>query len=143
MAFFISTSLKIMNFSLLHPERLNDHRTLIDGVGLLIGDDSYFSALLRDCTQKHAFLFGSADAFCVVRLLPGMTLFVDIGCTYRAVYRDSYMADLIALAEDAGASAIEFLSARAGYHRVAPRHGFSCVDQNYNGKRISLWRKDL
>lgn len=132
-----------MNFSLFPPERLSEHRTLIDAVGQLIGDESYFSTLMQDCLLKHAFLFGSADAFCVVRLLPGVSLFVDIGCTYRAVNRDSYMADLIALAEDAGANAIEFLSARAGYHRVAPRHGFSCVTSNYNGKRISLWRKDL
>lgn len=143
MAFLLSASLKIMNLKLLYPERLFDYKRLVDAVGLLIGEDKYFNSLIRDCRHKRAFLFGSSEAFFVLRMLPGMTMFIDIGCTTQAVNRGAYMSDLMVLAESVEAKAIEFLSARSGFQRVAPKFGFICVNKKYNGKNISLWRKDL
>jgi hypothetical protein len=90
----------------------------------LVGVDGGEDALLRECRERRAFCWRSAQAVLVLSLAPAldgkMDLFVRMMVSFNPTTDavDTVMPDLDRIANDLGAARIRFRAARKGWDRA-------------------------
>lgn len=100
-------------------------------------EDIYEALLL-----EKAFLFmhsSDNESFVVLSelkhpYLKQSVLMVDVAYSKTGCAIDRHQSDLEQLAKDAGAAYLEFSSPRAGFKRVAAKHGYETVCTTYRKK---------
>ncbi|MEC4724254.1 hypothetical protein HWQ46_01665 [Shewanella sp. D64] len=123
-----------------HKERL---KASIDHIGKSADDPNLYDSIDKACSNEQAFLFLSRDGFFVLRprYRRGST-FVELSVAHcqggNGIIR--YQPHIITLARKGKAKFIEFLTARKGLDRVAPRHGW--IKHGYH-QHLAIWRYTL
>jgi hypothetical protein len=120
-----------------HRDRLKEP---IYRIGKLANDPDLFNSIDKACSHERAFLFLSPDGFFVLRpRYRSESPFVELSVAHcqggNGIIR--YQPHIITLARKGKAKFIEFLTARKGLDRIAPRHGWT--KHGYH-QHLAIWR---
>ncbi|WP_299076504.1 hypothetical protein [uncultured Paraglaciecola sp.] len=120
-----------------HRDRLKEPITRI---GNIANDPHLYQKIDKACSNERAFLFLIPDGFFVlwpryINRVPYIEVTVASCHGGNAMIR--YQHHIKRLAEKGNASFIEFLTARKGFDKLAPKHGWRRFGA-HNG--LSVWR---
>ena len=110
----------------------------ITNIGLSCNRRRLYEDIEDACKNKRAFLFMNEDGFFVLKpyVRDGLII-VQVWVAYSKIGNamTKYQSAIEECAKDIGAAQLEFYTARKGYERLAPRHGWQ--------KAFTVWTKDL
>ena len=123
-----------------HRDRLKEPITRI---GNIANDPHLYSEINKACSNERAFLFLAPDGFVVLwpRHIDKNTFIeVTIASCHGGNAVQRYLRHIIRLARCGNASFIEFATARRGFNKIAPLHGWVRSGERDN---LTIWRHFL
>lgn len=120
-----------------HRDRLKEPITRI---GNIANDPNLYQKINEACSNEWAFLFLAPDGFVVLwpRIAHNKAYIeVTIASCHGGSAMIRYQPHIIELAKRGNASFIEFLTARKGFNKVAPFHGWRLACER---KGLKVWR---
>ena len=120
-----------------HRDRLKEPITRI---GNIANDPHLYQKLNEACSNEWAFLFLAPDGFFILwpRHLDNQTYIeITVASCHGGNAMIRYQPHIIELAKRGNASFIEFLTARKGFNKAAPRHGWRLACER---KGLKVWR---
>lgn len=120
-----------------HRDRLKEPITRI---GNIANDPNLYKKINEACSNEWAFLFLAPDGFVVLwpRIAQNKAYIeVTIASCHGGNAMIRYQPHIVALAKRGNASYIEFLTARKGFNKVAPFHGWRLSRER---KGLKVWR---
>jgi hypothetical protein len=123
-----------------HRERLKPN---IDDIGNKANDPELYTHIDKACSNEWAFLFLAPDGFVVLRPRHQRTIdFIEVLVAYCSGGNafQKYLSNLLFLAQLGKATHLQFLTARKGLNKVAPKHGWRLFGMHRNKY---IWRIDI
>lgn len=132
-----------MNLRLSDPSRLREFKCHIKTLGNSVNDLTLFERILEACLNQRAFLFVSDDGFFVLKPEVDQGVLIWVAQSFAATDKHYYFAEIEHLARLIGVNRITFWSNRKGFHKIAPRFGFTGTPSIWMGMPITIWIKPL
>lgn len=132
-----------MRLRLAAAEAIKSKVAEISRIGESVNDPGLYQRIEEACLKKRAFLFVSQDGFLVLLPVAGPGVLIWVAHSHDAVDRPLYSGEIDALAKDIDAKQISFWSNRKGFHRIAPRYGYTSRPDVWMGKPITVWTKNI